>query len=147
MARPRTVEPRSLRHAALGWAIESVIAESADMTPGTVADDSGLDEKQIGTFIRGQCNPRFTTLHRLCDGLHVTLAELLLRAEELYKEALRARLVEPRRGSAAGQHDEVQLYPDFLVALFGRRARERRVDRDHGEHLLNRLTTTDTHQY
>jgi DNA-binding phage protein len=147
MARPRTVDSRSLRHAALGWAIESVIAESAGMTPGTVADDSGLDEKQIGTLMRGQGNPRFTTLQRLCDGLHVTLAELALREEELYKEALWATLAGSRHGIVAehpsraegvrrdgGQRDAGRPYPDFLLALFGRHARERHGgERDFGE--------------
>ncbi len=92
MARPRTVKPRSLRHAALGLAIESVIAENPDLTPGIVADDAGLNEKQLGTLMRGQNDPRYTTLLRLCDGLRVSLAELMLREERLYKEALRASL-------------------------------------------------------
>lgn len=86
MARPRTAKPRSLRHAALGQAIELVIAEDAGMTLDTVAADSGLDEKQIGTFIRGQGNPTYGTLLKLCDGLHVSLGRLMLRAEELYEK-------------------------------------------------------------
>jgi DNA-binding transcriptional ArsR family regulator len=86
MARPRTAKPRSLRHAALGQALELVIAEDADMTLDTVARDSGLDEKQIGTFIRGQGNPTYSTLLKLCDGLHVSLATLTLRAEELHEK-------------------------------------------------------------
>lgn len=85
MARPRTAKPRSLRHAALGQAIELVIAEDARMTLDTVAADSGLDEKQIGTFIRGQGNPTYSTLLKLCDGLHVSLGKLMLRVEELYE--------------------------------------------------------------
>jgi transcriptional regulator with XRE-family HTH domain len=86
MARPRTAKPRSLRHAALGQAIELLIAENAHMTLDTVAADSGLDEKQIGTFIRGQGNPTYGTLVKLCDGLHVTPGKLMLRAEELYEK-------------------------------------------------------------
>jgi transcriptional regulator with XRE-family HTH domain len=86
MARPRTAKPRSLRHAALGQAIELVIAEDARMTLDTVAADSGLDEKQIGTFIRGQGNPTYSTLLKLCDGLHVSLGRLMLRTEELYEK-------------------------------------------------------------
>jgi DNA-binding phage protein len=86
MARPRTAKPRSLSHAALGQAVELVIAEDADMTLDTVARDSGLDEKQIGTFIRGQGNPTYSTLLKLCDGLHVSLAALTLRAEELHEK-------------------------------------------------------------
>lgn len=86
MARPRTAKPRSLRHATLGQAIELVMAEDAGMTLDTVAADSGLDEKQIGTFIRGQGNPTFATLVKLCRGLHVSPATLLLRAEQLHEK-------------------------------------------------------------
>jgi transcriptional regulator with XRE-family HTH domain len=86
MARPRTVEPRSLHHAALGQAIELVIAKDAHMTPSTVSSESGLDEKQVGTFIRGQGNPTYSTLLKLCIGLHVSLDTLMIHAEELHKE-------------------------------------------------------------
>jgi transcriptional regulator with XRE-family HTH domain len=86
MARPRTAKPRSLRHAALGQAIELRIAEVAHMTLDTVAADSGLDEKQIGTFIRGQGNPTYSTLLKLCDGLHVSPGRLMLSVEELYEK-------------------------------------------------------------
>jgi DNA-binding phage protein len=88
MARPRTAKPRSLNHAALGQAIELVMAEDASMTLDTVAADSGLDEKQIGTFIRGQGNPTFSTLLKLCEGLHVSFDELALRAQDLYRKRL-----------------------------------------------------------
>jgi transcriptional regulator with XRE-family HTH domain len=88
MPRPRTAKPRSLRHAALGQAIELVIAEDARMTLDTVAAESGLDEKQLGTFIRGQGNPTYSTLLKLCDGLHVSLGTLMLRAEALLDKRL-----------------------------------------------------------
>ncbi|HEX5853925.1 MAG TPA: helix-turn-helix transcriptional regulator [Solirubrobacteraceae bacterium] len=86
MARPRTAQPRSLHHATLGQAIELVMAEDAHMTLDSVARDSDLDEKQIGTFIRGQGNPTFSTLVKLCNGLHVTPAALLVRAEKLQEK-------------------------------------------------------------
>lgn len=86
MPRPRTAKPRSLQHAALGHAIELVIAEDVDMTLDTVVRDSGLDEKQIGTYIRGQGNPTYGTLLKLCDGLHVSLATLTSRAEWLHEK-------------------------------------------------------------
>jgi transcriptional regulator with XRE-family HTH domain len=88
MPRPRTAKPRSLRHAALGQAIELVIAENAGMTQEAVADDSDLDVKQVGTFIRGRGNPTYTTLLKLSEGLHVSLGELILRAEDLYEKRL-----------------------------------------------------------
>jgi transcriptional regulator with XRE-family HTH domain len=88
MPRPRTAKPRSLRHAALGQAIELVIAEDAHMTLDTVAAGSGLDEKQIGTFIRGQGNPTYGTLLKLCEGLRVSPGELMLTAEKLHRKRL-----------------------------------------------------------
>jgi transcriptional regulator with XRE-family HTH domain len=88
MPRPRTAKPRSLRHAALGQAIELVIAEDAHMTLDTVAAGSGLDEKQIGTFIRGQGNPTYSTLLKLCEGLRVSPGELMLTAEKLHRKRL-----------------------------------------------------------
>lgn len=84
MPRPRTAKPRSVRHAALGQAIELVMAEDAHMTLDSVSAESGLDEKHIGTFIRGQGNPTYDSLVKLCAGLHVTPGELLARADELY---------------------------------------------------------------
>ncbi|HEY3865852.1 MAG TPA: helix-turn-helix transcriptional regulator [Solirubrobacteraceae bacterium] len=86
MPRPRTAKPRSLQHAALGQAIELVIAEDVDMTLDTVVRDSDLDEKQIGTYIRGQGNPTYGTLLKLCDGLHVSLATLMSRAQWLHEK-------------------------------------------------------------
>ena len=84
MPRPRTAEPRSPHHAALGHAIKLLIAKDPQMTFDTVVADSGLDEKQIGTYIRGQGNPTYRTLLKLCNGLHVSPATLMLRAEEMY---------------------------------------------------------------
>jgi DNA-binding phage protein len=82
--RPRKSTPRSLRLAALGQAIELVIAEDPDMTQETVANDSGLDVRQVGNYIRGQGNPTYETLVKLCEGLHVSLGALQRRADELY---------------------------------------------------------------
>jgi DNA-binding phage protein len=42
------------------------MAEDAHMTLDTVAADAGLNEKHIGTFIRGQGNPTYSTLLKLC---------------------------------------------------------------------------------
>jgi transcriptional regulator with XRE-family HTH domain len=85
MPRPSTVPPRSLQHAALGGAIKLVIAEDPRMTQETVAADSGLKAEQVGRFSRGQGNPTFGTLLKLCEGLHVSLSGLMLRAEELHE--------------------------------------------------------------
>jgi len=89
MPRPRTIEPRSLRHAALGQAIKLVMTEDMHMTLDEVVRDSGLDEKQIGILIRGQGNPTYSTLLKLCKGLHVSVGTLMLRAEDLLKKPVR----------------------------------------------------------
>lgn len=84
MPRPRTVKPRSPHHAALGDAIKLLMAEDPRMTLDTVAADSGLDEKLIGEYIRGRGNPTYSTLLKLSEGLHVSIATLMLRTEELH---------------------------------------------------------------
>lgn len=84
MPRPRTVKPRSSHHGALGDAIKLLMAEDPRMTFDTVVDDSGLNEKLLGEYIRGQGNPTYSNLLKLSKGLHVSVATLMLRAEELY---------------------------------------------------------------
>lgn len=84
MPRPRTAKPRSSRHAALGQAIKLLMAEDPSMTLDSLAADSGVDEKQLGTYIRGQGNPTYETLLKLCEGLHVSIGTLMLRADELH---------------------------------------------------------------
>jgi transcriptional regulator with XRE-family HTH domain len=86
MPRPRTTQPRSLSHGALGQAIALAIAKDTHMALDTVSAESGLDEKHIGTFIRGTGNPSYTTLLKLCEGLHVSLADLMLSAEQLHRK-------------------------------------------------------------
>ena len=75
-----------MRHETLGQAIKVVIAKNADLTVDSVSRDSGLDEKQIGMYMRGQGNPRFDTLMKLCAGLRVTPAELFHHAEEMHEK-------------------------------------------------------------
>lgn len=87
MPRPRTVKPRSLHHEALGRAIDSVMRDRK-LTPGAVAQESGLAIEQIGSFIRGQGNPTYSTLLRLCRGLHMEFTELHAKADELLRERL-----------------------------------------------------------
>jgi transcriptional regulator with XRE-family HTH domain len=79
----RKSKPRSPYIGALGQAIELVIAENAHMTYETVATDSGLTLKQVGDLVRGQGNPTYTTVLRLCRGLHVRPSELMARADQL----------------------------------------------------------------
>jgi DNA-binding phage protein len=88
MPRPRKSKPRSPGHAALGQAIELVIAEDAHMTPDSVATRSGLSNEQVGRLIRGQSNPTYNTLLKLCAGLGVSLGELTTRADKLEEQRL-----------------------------------------------------------
>jgi hypothetical protein len=112
MARPRTAEPRSPQHGALGKAIEERIHECSRLTLDTVTSDSGLDEKQVGTFIRGQGNPTYGTLLKLCEGLHLSLAELVLRAEKLYEQSNGSEPSDPP-STAAAPDSPVRTTPDL----------------------------------
>jgi transcriptional regulator with XRE-family HTH domain len=85
MPAQRKSKPRSPDHAALGEAIELLIAENPKMSQGSVAAKSGLDIRRVNDFARGQGNPTYTTLLRLCDGLGVSLGELLTKADALRK--------------------------------------------------------------
>jgi len=89
MPRKRKSKPRSADHAALAQAIEILIAEDARMSQDTVADDSGLNIKQINDYVRGQGNPTYTTLMKLCRGLHVTPGQLMILRDELREKGLR----------------------------------------------------------
>lgn len=53
------------------------------MTYETVAMDSGLTVKQVGDLVRGQGNPTYTTVLKLCRGLQVRPSELMARADRL----------------------------------------------------------------
>ncbi len=79
----RKSTPRSPDHAALARAIELLIAEDAEMSQQTVAEESGLNIRQVNALIRGQANPTYESLLRLCVGLHVPLGELLTLADGL----------------------------------------------------------------
>lgn len=83
MPAQRKSKPRSPAHAALAQAIELLIAEDARMSQDSVADESGLNIKQVNALVRGQGNPTYTTLLRLCEGLHVSPGELMTRADDL----------------------------------------------------------------
>ncbi|HEY2141576.1 MAG TPA: helix-turn-helix transcriptional regulator [Solirubrobacteraceae bacterium] len=89
MPRQRKSQPRSPDHAALAQAIELLIAEDAPMTQETVAEESGLNIKQVGAFVRGQGNPTYTTLLKLCKGLHVRPGQLMELTDELRDKRLR----------------------------------------------------------
>jgi DNA-binding phage protein len=79
----RKTKPLSPDHAALAQAVEAVIAENEGMTQDTVAFDSGLTTKKISDLCRGQSNPTYLSLLKLCEGLHVRLGDLMVRADKM----------------------------------------------------------------
>jgi DNA-binding phage protein len=85
----RKSNPRSSDHAALAQAVELFIAEDAEMTQESVALDGGLSTKQVNALIRGQSNPTYTTLLRLCKGLDVRPGVLMTRVDELREKRSR----------------------------------------------------------
>jgi transcriptional regulator with XRE-family HTH domain len=78
--------PRSPELAALGQAIERRIAEETEMSRDSVAQESGMDVRRVGDYVRGQRNPRYTTLLRLCKGLDLSLGELMTRVDTLRED-------------------------------------------------------------
>jgi transcriptional regulator with XRE-family HTH domain len=92
---PRRLKPRSPELAALAQAIEGLTGEDPRLR--ALAKRSGISEKQISEFVRGQGNPTYTTLLKLAeDGLGVPLHILVLRAHELREQAKRPK---------GGEHD------------------------------------------
>jgi transcriptional regulator with XRE-family HTH domain len=85
----RKSKPLSPDHAALAQAIDLLITEDARMSQDSVALESGLNIKQVNSFVRGQGNPTYTTLLRLCKGLHVSLGELMTLADALREKRSR----------------------------------------------------------
>lgn len=82
----RKSTPRGPEYAALGQAIEALIARDAHMSQESVAEESGLNIKQVGAMVRGQSNPTYRNLLRVCVGLHVEIDELMALARELREE-------------------------------------------------------------
>jgi transcriptional regulator with XRE-family HTH domain len=89
MPAKRKSKPRSPDHAALGQAIEMVIAENPKMSRDRAATDSGLDIRQISSYVCGQGNPSYTTLLKLAHGLDVKLGKLMTLADRLREEQAR----------------------------------------------------------
>ena len=79
--------PRSPAQAALGQAVEQLIAERG-VTQSTFARKAGLDLKQVNALARGQANPTYNSLRLICDALEIPLSELMRRVEALSAGAL-----------------------------------------------------------
>jgi len=85
----RRSKPRSPDHEALAQAIELRIRESSQMSQRSVAQKSGLSFEQVNAYARGQGNPTYETLLRLCKGLELSLGELMTRRDNMRELGLR----------------------------------------------------------
>jgi transcriptional regulator with XRE-family HTH domain len=73
---------RTQEFTAIGWVMKVVIAEKG-LSRAKLADRTGIDYKAVSKYLKGQGNPTYETLKRLCDGIGVSLGEVMVRAEEL----------------------------------------------------------------
>jgi transcriptional regulator with XRE-family HTH domain len=73
----RKSKPRSADLEALAQAIALRIDEDEQMSQRSVAHKSGLSFEQVNSYARGQGNPTYETLIRLCEGLELSLGELM----------------------------------------------------------------------
>jgi transcriptional regulator with XRE-family HTH domain len=88
VGRPRQSTPSDPDLAALGRAIKELIEADPELSQAVVAERSGVNEDQVGRYVRGQGNPSYSTLVKLADdGLRVPLGVLFRRAEALRTEA------------------------------------------------------------
>jgi transcriptional regulator with XRE-family HTH domain len=76
---------RTQEFAAIGWMMKVLIAERG-LSRAELADRTGIDYKLVSKYLKGEGNPTYRTLKRLCDAIGVSLGELLLRAEELAQQ-------------------------------------------------------------
>jgi transcriptional regulator with XRE-family HTH domain len=76
---------RTQEFAAIGWVMKVVIAEKG-LSRAKLADRTGIDYKLVSRYLKGQGNPTYETLKRLCDGIGVSLGEIMTRAEALAEQ-------------------------------------------------------------
>ncbi len=88
-------EPRSAAHGTLGRAVRELRARFGH-SQESLAFESGLHRNYIGALERGEINPTFSTLMRLCRGLPIALSELI----GLYETRSGHVLPEPLVGAA-----------------------------------------------
>ncbi|MFI4990539.1 MAG: helix-turn-helix domain-containing protein [Solirubrobacterales bacterium] len=81
----RRSSPRSPHQAALAQAIELLIAEDDAMTQESVAEEADLNVRQVNALVRGQGNPTYKTIVKLCRGLHVQPGRLMELVDEFYE--------------------------------------------------------------
>jgi ribosome-binding protein aMBF1 (putative translation factor) len=81
----RREKPRTPELAALAMAIEQRMTERG-LTQQALADESGIDVRRIGDYVRGRYNPNVPNLRRLCEGLDLSVTELMDRAADLEED-------------------------------------------------------------
>jgi transcriptional regulator with XRE-family HTH domain len=84
----RKSTPLTPDHAALAEAIALQMAKHASMTQESVALEGKLSTKQVNDMVRGQANPTYTTMLRLCTGLHTSLGVLMTAVDGLREQQL-----------------------------------------------------------
>lgn len=82
----RRSSPRSPHQAALAQAIELLMAADDAMTQESVAREAGLNVRQVNALVRGQGNPTYSTIVKLCRGLHVPPGRLMELVDEFYEQ-------------------------------------------------------------
>ncbi len=73
--------PISAAHTSLGRAVRELRARFGH-SQESLALQSGLHRNYVGAIERGEINPTFSTLIRLCRGLPIALSELIGLYEE-----------------------------------------------------------------
>jgi transcriptional regulator with XRE-family HTH domain len=82
MPRARKSTPQTTELAAMGWAIETLMARRPGTTQQDVAQAASMDNKQISRYVCGRIAPNYLNMLRLCDGLHATPVELMALIQE-----------------------------------------------------------------
>ncbi len=90
MPRARKSTPRTPELAALGWAIETLIARRPGTTQQQVATAVEMDNKLISRYVCGQTAPNYHNMLRLCEGLDAKPVELMALVEEFKERAAAA---------------------------------------------------------
>ncbi len=90
MPPPRRSKPRSSDHAALAGAVERLMAQ-AGMTQEGLSERSGLNVKQVNALVRGQANPTYENILKICQGLGVSSGSLMSLVDELREHPSRRR--------------------------------------------------------
>lgn len=62
------------------------MGEDDAMTQESVAAEAGLNISQVNALVRGQGNPTYTTIVKLCRGLHVQPGRLMELVDEFYEQ-------------------------------------------------------------